>query len=303
MSEHLKHNNLIARWMDGRLNNEEKEQLNKSGELDALKTVLNDIDTWKVSPFDRDAGLADLQKKNKGTVPIKKPKDKGWMRIAAGIVILLSCSLAWYFISNTGTTVTTEIAENKKIELPKGSFVELDAASRITYNEEDWEKKRELTLSGQAFFDVTSGVPFSVNTSSAKVSVLGTRFNIKTAKELFSVICYEGKVEVTYKSKSQIITMGQSVILENDSIIKLEHQQTAPDWINGINTYNKTPLLEVVLDVQRYYDVDIDLPEAYKKLQFTGTIEHKDLKHTLNTIFTTMEIEYTLQTNGNVTFD
>ena len=58
MSKHLEDKNLIARWMDDRLSNEEKEQLKKSGELDALKAVIDDIDTWKVKPFDVDAGLA-----------------------------------------------------------------------------------------------------------------------------------------------------------------------------------------------------------------------------------------------------
>ena len=58
MSKHLEDNNLIARWMDDRLSDEEKEQLKASGELDALKTVIDDIDTWKVKPFNADAGLS-----------------------------------------------------------------------------------------------------------------------------------------------------------------------------------------------------------------------------------------------------
>ena len=100
MSKHLEYNNLIARWMDNTLSDEEKEELKKSGELDALKRVIDDIDTWKVKPFDVEAGLAKLKKENSAVVPLKKTKNNSWLRIAASIAILFSCSLVWYFSSH-----------------------------------------------------------------------------------------------------------------------------------------------------------------------------------------------------------
>ena len=92
MSKHLEDKNLIARWMDDRLSNEVKEQLKKSGELDALKAVIDDIDTWKVKPFDVDAGLAKLKDQNASVIPIKRSKNKTWWSIAAGVAVLFTCS-------------------------------------------------------------------------------------------------------------------------------------------------------------------------------------------------------------------
>jgi len=302
MSKHLEDKNLIARWMDDRLSNEEKEQLKESGELDALKTVIDDIDTWKVKPFDLEAGLAKLKEENKTVVPLKK-SNKNWLRIAASVAILLSCSLLWYFTSTSSTTIATKIAESKTVELPTGSLVELDAASSITYDKDDWEDSRMLTLTGQAFFNVTSGAPFVVQTPTAQVSVLGTQFNISTQEEEFSVYCYEGKIEVSYKNNSEIITKGQSVFIVNGKLKKDKHRYLSPEWMNGLSTYDRTPLKTVIADVKRYYNVDVNLPQKYDTLQFTGTIAHKDLQQTLNTIFTTMEIKYELQEGNTVIFE
>jgi len=295
MSKHLEENNLIARWMDGRLSEEEKKQLEESGELDALRTVIDDIDTWKVKPFDTEAKLAELQNRKGEVVNINRRRS--WLRVAASVAILLSCGLVWYMMSGGGTIVSTQIAEHKSIELPKGSTVELDASSTLTYDEKNWNNIRSLTLEGQAFFDVTSGTAFEVNTPTAKVAVLGTQFNIKAEQERFSVLCYEGKIEVSYYGNTEIIIKGQSVVIESGKLLKSEHQKTNPDWLNGSSSYEKTPFLEVIADVQRYYDVSINLPESYTSLLFTGTIYHNDLERTLNTIFTSMEIKYSLKGN------
>jgi ferric-dicitrate binding protein FerR (iron transport regulator) len=206
-------------------------------------------------------------------------------------------------VNNSDTSVSTAIAETKTIELPQGSLVELDAVSTLTFNEKDWEKTRSLSLVGQAFFDVTSGVPFEVNTPIAKVEVLGTQFNIKTEKERFSVECFEGKIKVSFKGNTEIITKGQRVTIDNGVLLRLDHQKTNPEWLKGLSSYNKTPLEEVIADVQRYYDLDITLPKKYQSLLFTGSFKHHDLKGTLHTIFTTMEVKYTLYENRKVIFE
>ena len=289
--------------MDGRLNPEEQKEFEQSGELDALKTVLDDIDTWKVAPFNVEKGLEKLKESNSKVLPLKNKQNKTWIKIAASIALLVICSLLWYFMNSGDTIVTTEIAQNKTIELPLGSTINLDAASRITYAKKDWEKSREITLSGQAFFDVTSGAPFLVSTETATVAVLGTQFNIIADKERFSVYCYEGKIEVSYRGDSKIITKGQQITLTDGILAQLTHDDSAPEWIKGSSSYDKTPLRYVISDLQRYYNVTIVLPKKYNQHKFTGTIEHDNLNSALKTIFTTMELNYTLQNDGKVIVD
>lgn len=289
--------------MDGRLNPEEQKELEESGELDPLKIVLEDIDTWKLAPFNIAEGLKNIKEANRKVIPIKKRQNQSWIKIAASIALLITCSLLWYFMSLGEIIETTKIAQNKIIELPLGSTINLDAASSITYTKKDWEKSREIKLSGQAYFEVTSGAPFKVSTETAIVAVLGTQFNINADKERFSVFCYEGRIEVSYQGNSKIITKGQQITLTDGILVQLTHDDVAPQWTNGSSSYDKTPLSHVISDLQRYYKVEIVLAEKYNQLKFTGNVTHNNLESALRTIFTTMELDYILQENGKVIVD
>ncbi len=300
MSKKLEHNNLIAKWLDNSLTQSEKEALESSGELDALKTVIEDIDTWKVKPFNTEEGLAKLKQDKQKILILEKNKKRNFLRMVASIALLISFGALWFFMNTGKVTETTKIAEKKSIELPNGSLVELDAASAVTFYKKDWEDQRNISLTGQAFFNVTKGAPFVVKTPTAKVTVLGTKFNIKAEKEDFSVYCYEGSILVSYQDKKQTLKQGQSVILKNNTLLKKEHQITSPDWMLGYSKYESTLLINVIQDLKRYYNLDLSLPKKYENQKFTGIIHHNNKKVALEELFTTMEINYTIKESGNI---
>ncbi|MCG1036822.1 FecR family protein [Polaribacter sargassicola] len=297
----------MARWLDNRLNDTEKIELEKSGELDALKSVLDDIDTWKVEKMDIDKGLKDLKARKKHVIAptsLKQKKKISWLSIAASLLLLIS---AGYFMflnfNNQTTTITTDIAENKKITLPDGTIIKMDALSSVSYEKKDWKNNRVVTLDGQAFFDVIKGNPFKVITKTGQINVLGTQFNVNNNKNIFEVVCYEGKVEVVYKTDIKILTKGQWVTAKQDKLVNYTHDKSVPEWINGFSKYNKTNLLNVINDLEKYYNVQINLPKKYHLLEFTGTLTHKDLNTALQTLFTSMEIKYSIDKNNTVTFN
>ncbi len=304
MNKNLLKDNLIARWLDNRLQKDEKEKLEKSGELDELKIVLDDIDTWKVKEFDVDTGLADLNRRKKLVITPAPPKDnniKRWLNIAASILLFATTSyFSWNYFSNQNTVIKTGIAESKTIELPIGSSIKLDALSSITYKEKDWKNNRTIHLTGQAFFDVTKGNSFKVITKVGTIHVLGTQFNVNVTNQKFEVICYEGKVNVIYNTDEEILTKGQSVQAKENNLISNIHTTNVPEWVNGFSKYNKAILLDIVTDLQKYYNTKIELPQQYQNLQFTGTITHKNLNTALQTLFTSMEIKYSIDDNNTV---
>ncbi|SEK48506.1 FecR family protein [Aquimarina amphilecti] len=297
-------NNLIARWLDNRLDKDEKEKLDASGELDELKVVLDDIDTWKVKKFDTNAGLEDLNKRKKFIIsptPKKERNISKWLSIAASVAILITGGyFSWNYFSNQTTTINTLIAETKTIELPGGSQITMDALSTISYNEKDWLNDRTIYLTGQAFFDVTKGNSFSVITESGSINVLGTQFNVNSTNNKFEVKCYEGKVNVTYNTDEKILTKGESVSAKENRLFSTSHTTITPEWINGYSKYNQVVLSEIVIDLEKYYTTKIMLPKKYKNLQFTGTLTHKNLKTALQTLFSSMEIEYSIDSNNVV---
>jgi len=299
--------NLIARWLDNRLNEDEKKELDASGELDALKAVLDDIDTWKVKEFDTEAGLKDLEKRKKLVISParnlpKKPSINRWLSIAASVLILITGGyFSWNYFSNQPTIISTAIAENKTIELPSGSVVKIDASSEVSYSKKDWDKNRTIQLSGQAFFDVTKGSSFTVITPSGQIDVLGTQFNVKATDGEFEVKCYEGKVNVTYKKDEKILIKGQNVFAKESQLISGTHNSKNPEWMDGFSKYNSVKLLDVITDLEKYYETNITLPKKYENLQFTGVITHEDLNIALQTLFTSMEIQYILNEDNTVT--
>ena len=311
MKNKLLKDNLIAKWLDNRLNDHEKKQLEKSGELDDLKIVLEDIDTWKVKEFNLDKGLQDLKKRKRFVISSKttskrQKKVTTWLSIAASLLILITGAyVSRNFLFNESIIFNTQIAENKTIQLPGGSIVKLDALSSISYKEKDWKNNRTVLLSGQAFFDVRKGNSFKVVTNAGTINVLGTQFNVNTHNNSFEVKCYEGKVKVkvNYNNDEEILTKGKSVIAKESVLIKEKHLATFPSWINGYSKYNKVNLSKITKDLKKYYKVQILLPEKYKDLKFTGILTHKDMEKALQTLFTSMEIKYNIDKNNNrVTF-
>ena len=121
MSKHLLKNNLITRWLDGRLTREEEERLKQTKELDGLKAVLDDIDTWKLQEFDVEKGLTQLTAKKEEVSHFSKKKSMLWIQIAASVALLCSSYFLWNYYGDRGMIIETGIAEKKSIELPAGS--------------------------------------------------------------------------------------------------------------------------------------------------------------------------------------
>ena len=134
------------------------------------------------------------------------------------------CSGSWnYFCLKNFVpqTQTANFGEKTTFSLPDNSEVVLNSGSEINYKKWNWDNNRRLELKGEAYFRVSKGRRFEVQTSLGKVSVLGTQFNVKARKNRFDVVCYEGRVKVNYANTQIILTHGQSVTFENGKQINM----------------------------------------------------------------------------------
>ena len=138
-------------------------------------------------------------------------------KIAAILVLLIA---GYLFVSNLETTVTTDIAEKKSFELPDNSIVELNANSNLHYKKRNWNENRKLRLSGEAFFKVNKGSTFEVETSQGTVQVLGTQFNVFSRDSIFSVKCFEGLVNVSFKGSEIKLSAGNTIIVRNNELVR-----------------------------------------------------------------------------------
>lgn len=165
--------------------------------------------------------------------------------------------------------IATTIGEFEQVTLPDGSQVSLNSNSTLSYSV-DWN--RTLTLEGEAFFEVTKGSKFTVNTTGGTVEVLGTSFNVFAREKDLVVACKTGKVkvEVAEKKYAKVITPGETVLSKRDTIkmLKIEPLMIGK-WQTGEFYFENRPVIEVLDEIQRQFQVTIKTDSLEDKV-FSG---------------------------------
>lgn len=177
--------------------------------------------------------------------------------------------------------------------LPDQSSIDITPGSSIAYNKQSWETNREVTLDGEAFFNVEKGQSFTVKNKNATVVVLGTSFNVKSTELTTEVICLTGKVKVISNQSSQqeIITANQSAIVENREVSMLSHSKIYIPWKEDEFSFSNVSLKDVFEEIERSFNVNISLDSKYMDQQFNGSVEKSSLENVLHSICWPMKLK------------
>jgi transmembrane sensor len=202
-------------------------------------------------------------------------------------------------------TITTPRGRQFQLILPDGSKVWLNAASSLTYPTAFTGNERKVTLTGEAYFEVTSlpgktgkKMPFLVDMSTipggkvnGTIEVLGTHFNINAYHDETSIrtTLLEGSVKVSpvfssqlaahnlsrHSGSSQLLSPGQQAQLSNDklSIVTNPDLEAVTAWKNGVFNFHKSDLPAVMRQLSRWYDVEVVYQGAVPGRLFGGEIE------------------------------
>ncbi|MEM9363934.1 MAG: FecR domain-containing protein [Bacteroidota bacterium] len=290
--------NYLAKWLNGELSDEELAKFKSSEEYASYKKLKEVSSSLRSPDFDVEDALKSVQSKRSQTsskVIAMKPYKK-FLRIAAAIAILITGS--YLYLTFTSTSYTTQLAESTEVILPDNSEVILNAGSEVSFNEKNWDTKREINLKGEAFFKVAKGRKFTVETSQGSVAVLGTQFNVENRDGFFEVNCYEGLVQVNYKNTQRKLPAGESfLVIEGDVITVEESKAAEPSWVNRESSFVSIPLKYVIEELERQYDISVEIKNVDTNLLFTGTFSNTDLKMALKSIATPSRIKF--KTEGN----
>lgn len=196
-----------------------------------------------------------------------------------------------------------------KVTLADGTSVWLNASSSLTYPVHFSSAERRVKLSGEAYFDVSQQtqkgskgekVPFIVETDKQVVEVLGTSFNINaySDEETVRTTLISGAVKVTSSDKHlpKILKPGQQSILAKGklSIKKVEASQ-AVAWKHGDFTFDEMPLEEIMRQIARWYDVEVNYQGEVGKIQFGGSISRsKNIQEVLD-VLTLTGVQFTVK--------
>lgn len=225
-----------------------------------------------------------------------------WLSVAAGLILLsVIGSVAWRYLQkapqvSTAAFMIRNVPYGKKIQmqLPDGSQVWVNSGSSIKYPANFNSGKREIFLQGEAFFDVVHDAkrPFIIHTGKVSTQVLGTAFDIRAyGANSMSVTVARGKVSVgTPEKLLSVLTPDQAMNYSLKSgIVSTRHVDASKlKWMNGELSLNNTTLSEAAQDVERWYNVRIDIDDAgarSKNRRFSATfLNHENIDQVMKVL-------------------
>jgi ferric-dicitrate binding protein FerR (iron transport regulator) len=227
----------------------------------------------------------------KSTVPVPFMKPRLVWAIAAALVLTFISPILYNTL--TTTSIVVERGQFKTLTLADGSTIKLNAESTLSYKQGFGNNHRNVTLSGEAYFDVKKGeFPFIVQFGSATVEVLGTEFNIHARGTDIDVLVVEGIVKVsgTEETKDVVLTAGQKVDFVNGdnpgNLEKFEHKKY-PGWIYNRLILDQTNLKIVCKEIERKFNVKIEFASAdLGNITVTGVIEADEFNPVMETLAT-----------------
>ncbi len=289
----------LARWLAGELREKELRDFEKSDDFSKYSQIVEAMETVEMPSFDVEENLQKtleklpkrVEQKRRRVIPL-------WSYAAAASIAVIF--FVYSFLFST-TSYVAGYAEQMKFDLPDGSKVTLNADSEVSFKKYGWEKKRSLNLLGEAFFNVEKGNVFTVETNEGTVKVLGTQFIVSSRDNFYNVICYEGSVEVSIQDKPSIVLKkgeAYSIAGEMEQSYKVESE--TPDWLSHKSSFDTVPILQVVEELERQFNLKIFGKEYLKNANFTGSFQHDNLEKALQIVFVAMDISYTKNANGDV---
>jgi ferric-dicitrate binding protein FerR (iron transport regulator) len=257
-------------------------------------------------------------KVNSQLTPARKKATLTWvLRVAAIMLVLVTTGVAlWQFGSKKNGFSEFTTSDNDfsrpEIVLPDGTKVTLNHSSKISYPTEFAGTTREVTLSGEAFFDVTPNAqkPFIIKTNSASIKVLGTSFNVYayTNNPLVEVVVKTGKVELLENSVASETLIGKVLLLPGEKGVfdklnkKMSKEVTSNNntlsWITHEIEFEETTLEEAINTLNRTFNLQVDVDNNVdKNLHISATFNHQKPEYIMDVVALTLNLK--LEKTGN----
>lgn len=201
----------------------------------------------------------------------------------------------------------TGVREKKIITLSDGSRIFLNQRSEIRYSAAFEGDKREVFLSGEAFFDVKHDVkrPFIVHTDKLNVQVLGTSFNVKSyrtdARTSVGVVTGKVGVNSVKRAATYMLLPGDLLSCNKEDAAfnqtRLDINEIAA-WQNGILAFHQEALSDIVPELERWFDVKVNVKrDALLKKRITASFSGKSLVAVLEILSKTAGFTYSINKN------
>ncbi len=164
-----------------------------------------------------------------------------------------------------------------QVTLADGTEIWLNAASSLTYPARFVDHERVVQLVGEAYFSVAKddGRPFRVMSGGQEIEVLGTEFNVSAYSDdaAAKTTLVEGAVQIRHREAKTVnrLSPGQQAILQTDGLL-IKDVDVGPfvAWKEGYFHFDGTPFADMMLQLGRWYDIELVYEGARPSQTFTG---------------------------------
>lgn len=228
--------------------------------------------------------------------PVKKKRLPAPATLGVGLLILgLVAGLCWLDPAYHTEQYVTAHGQVQRLALVDGSVVTLDGASRITVA---WHlRSRRVQLqAGQALFEVAPAIyrPFQTLAGAARITVLGTRYNVSRYGADVRVSVEHGKVSVRGADSGVALMAGQQVLVSQGRVAAptAVDVQGIAGWTEGRLVFDRTPLGEVLDTIERHAGLRIALGDpALAQLPVTGSFDSTRMDYLLSLLPKVLPVE------------
>lgn len=232
-----------------------------------------------------------------------------WIRMAAIIVLAGTAgiiALSVYLRSGTVSLVHVQSRQQTLSDtLPDGSVVTMNRNSEISYPSRFTGAKRDVTLNGEAFFNVTADKahPFTIRVNNnVTVTVIGTSFNIKSRSGKTEVIVETGVVQVAKHNDRVELKAGEKVVAgEKGTLAKGRNTSTLyHSYSDRVFICRDTPLPEFIEAVNDAYNADIVIMnDDLRSLRIHNIFKNDSLETILSVIGETFNNKIKIEREGH----
>ncbi|MAD96819.1 MAG: anti-sigma factor [Flavobacteriaceae bacterium] len=290
-------NYLIEKWLNNDLTAEEQKAFDALEDNAFLKEIIQEGQRFKGQNPSKVAAFENLEKEI-----VDEPKNTtSWTNIFLKVAAVFVIAFGLYFLldKDQHNTFETQLAQTEQITLPDNSMVTLNELSQLDFDD-DWTTERTVQLKGEAYFKVAKGKRFDVKTEFGTVSVLGTQFNVKAQDSIFSIICYEGLVQVNYNNTTTKLSAGNACRVINGKPEAFNVAVIQPEWLQNMKVFKEASIKDVFVAIEKYYTVKIVTDSIDNTILFTGAFELGNLENALKATTKSLNLTYEINSKNEV---
>lgn len=326
MEDNSRFTRLLDRYLANEATNDEQKELMKlirEGSNDEqiksrIGAVMEEEDDEDMSMENAQIILAKIFKQKQGRViPFVQQPVIRW--VAAASVVIAAAASVWFFTKNN-TTPSTQLAQYENVQpavfqdkqyvkLPDGSTVILSKGSELRHSEKFGQGTRDVTLIGEAYFDIAHDPtrPFHVITDKVTTTVLGTAFNVSAwpGQENVTVTVTRGKVQVADEFKVfGVIKPNEqiSVSTATNEFTQTTNVKEADAIRNKYLMFEHVSMETAAAIIEERYNTKLIFEnEAIKNCRVTARfLDGEDLNQIMVVVSGVIEASYTIQPDGSV---